>query len=58
MKKKFENNDLMKLKRQHSYSTKDSQGGDPNFRSTIGFSFDFIPGEAGQYLAATEDGNI
>jgi len=29
-----------------------------NFRRTIGFSFDFIPGETNQYLAATEDGNI
>ncbi len=60
MKKKFEHQDLMQLKRQHTYSTKEGSNKDCNFRGTIGFSFDFIPDEAysGQYLAATEDGNI
>ena len=60
MKKKFENADLMQLKRQHNYSSKDGGNKDFNFRNTIGFSFDFIPDEgySGCYLAATEDGNI
>ena len=60
MKKKFEHLDLMQLKRQHNYSTKEGSNKDFNFRRTIGFSFDFIPGTgyAGQYLAATEDGNV
>ena len=60
MKKKFEHFNLMLLKRQHNYSTKEGSNTEFNFRNTIGFSFDFIPDEAflGCYLAATEDGNI
>ena len=29
-----------------------------NFRKTIGFSFDYVPGQSTNYLAATEDGNV
>lgn len=60
MKKKFEHFDLMQLKRQHNYSTKEGSNKDFNFRRTIGFSFDFIPdvAYANSYLAVTEDGNI
>ena len=46
MKKKFEHQDLMQLKRSHTYTVKDGNNQDCNFRGTIGFSFDFIPDEA------------
>jgi len=48
----------MTLKRQTNPSHKDDNIEGMNFRTTSGFSFDFLKQEGSLYLASTEDGTV